>query len=66
MYAADSGNNNGGGLVGMLVSAAVKQVINSSTDAAHPIAGIASVRLLSAGQRTGILYGPRNPKYGTD
>ena len=63
---SEEGNNNGGGLVGMLITAAVKQVINSSTDAAHPIAGITSARLLSAGQRTGILYGPRNPKYGTD
>ena len=62
----DEGNNNSGGLVGMLITAAVKQVINSSTDAAHPIAGITSARLLSPGQRAGILYGPRNPKYGTD
>ena len=64
---SEEGNNNGGGgLIGALITAAVKQVINSSTDAAHPIAGIASARLLSAGQRTGILYGPRNPKYGSD
>lgn len=63
---SEEGNNNGGGLVGMLITAAVKQVINSSTDAAHPIAGIASARLLSAGQPTGILYGPRSPKYGSD
>ncbi|MEB0048107.1 MULTISPECIES: DUF799 domain-containing protein [unclassified Pseudomonas] len=64
---SEEGNNNGGGnLIGMLVVAAVKQVINSSTDAAHPIAGVASTRLLSAGQRAGLLYGPRSPKYGTD
>lgn len=63
---SEEGNNNGGGLVGMLITAAVKQVINSSTDAAHPIAGITSARLLSAGQRTGLLYGPRSPKYGSD
>ncbi|WP_019412029.1 DUF799 domain-containing protein [Pseudomonas psychrophila] len=63
---SEEGNNNGGGLVGMLITAAVKQVINSSTDAAHPIAGVASARLLSAGQPTGILYGPRSPKYGSD
>ena len=64
---SEEGNNaNAGGLVGMLITAAVKQVINSSTDAAHPIAGVASARLLSAGQRTGILYGPRSPKYGSD
>lgn len=63
---SEEGNNNSGGLVGMLITAAVKQVINSSTDAAHPIAGVASTRLLSAGQNAGILYGPRSPKYGSD
>ncbi|BCT34125.1 DUF799 domain-containing protein [Pseudomonas protegens] len=63
----NSGNSgNSGGLVGMLITAAVKQIINTSTDAGHPIAGITSQRLLSAGQRTGLLYGPRSPKYGTD
>jgi hypothetical protein len=64
---SDEGNNNsGGGLIGMLITAAVKQIINSATDAGHPIAGIASARLLSAGQPAGMLYGPRSPKYGTD
>ncbi len=63
---SEEGNSNAGGIVGMLITAAVKQVINSSTDAAHPIAGVASARLLSAGQRTGILYGPRSPKDGSD
>ncbi|ROL74293.1 hypothetical protein BLX41_16850 [Pseudomonas protegens] len=64
---SEEGNNgNNGGLVGMLITAAVKQIINTSTDAGHPIAGITSQRLLSAGQRTGLLYGPRSPKYGTD
>jgi len=64
---SDEGNNNsGGGLVGMLITAAVKQVINSSTDASHPIAGITSQRLLSAGHNAGLLYGPRSPKFGTD
>ena len=62
----EGGNNGGGGLVGMLITAAVKQVINSSTDAGHPIAGVTSARLLSAGQPAGLLYGPRSPKYGTD
>ncbi|RON50412.1 DUF799 domain-containing protein [Pseudomonas frederiksbergensis] len=62
----EGGNNSGGGLVGMLITAAVKQIINSSTDAGYPIAGVASNRLLSAGQPAGLLYGPRSPKYGTD
>jgi hypothetical protein len=63
---SDEGNNSGGGLIGMLITAAVKQIINSSTDAGHPIAGITSQRLLSAGQPAGLLYGPRSPRYGTD
>jgi hypothetical protein len=62
----EGNNNNGGGLIGMLITAAVKQIINSSTDAGHPIAGITSARLLSAGHPAGLLYGPRSPKYGTD
>ncbi|MEO4017551.1 MULTISPECIES: DUF799 domain-containing protein [Pseudomonas] len=62
----EGGNNGGGGLIGMLITAAVKQIINSSTDAGHPIAGVTSARLLSAGQPAGLLYGPRSPKYGTD
>ncbi|MBU6957933.1 DUF799 domain-containing protein [Pseudomonas sp. CVAP len=62
----EGGNNNSGGLVGLLITAAVKQVINSSTDAAHPIAGITSARLLSVGHPAGLLYGPRSPMYGTD
>lgn len=65
---SEEGNNNsGGGLVGMLITAAVKQIINSSMeDAAYPIAGITGQRLLSAGHPGGLLYGPRSPKYGTD
>jgi hypothetical protein len=64
---SEEGNNNsGGGLIGALITAAVKQVINSSTDAGYPIAGVTSARLLSAGQPAGLLYGPRSPKYGTD
>lgn len=62
----EGGNNGGGNLIGMLITAAVKQIINSATDAGHPIAGVTSARLLSAGQPAGLLYGPRSPKYGTD
>jgi len=64
---SEEGNNNGGGgLVGALITAAVKQIINSANDVSHPIAGITSQRLLSAGHPAGLLYGPRSPKYGTD
>ncbi|CAG9181633.1 DUF799 domain-containing protein [Cupriavidus respiraculi] len=62
----EGGNSGGGGLVGMLVAAAVKQIVNSAMDASHSVAGVASNRLLSAGQPGGILYGPRSPKYSTD
>jgi hypothetical protein len=60
---SEQNNNNGGGLIGALVAAAVKQIINTSTDAAYPIAGVASNRLLSAGSSNGILYGPRSVNY---
>ena len=62
----EGGNNQGGGLAGLLVAAIVKQVLNSVTDASHNVAGVASGRLLSAGMPNGILYGPRSPKYGKD
>ncbi|HEV7817082.1 MAG TPA: DUF799 domain-containing protein [Janthinobacterium sp.] len=59
----EGGNNSGGGLIGALVAAAVKQIINSSTDASHSVAGVASARLLSAGVANGVLYGPRSENY---
>lgn len=63
--ATDSGNS-GGGLVGMLITAAINQAVNHLTDASYPVAGTASARLLSAGTPGGILYGPRSPKYQAD
>lgn len=45
------------------MAAAVKQIINTSTDASHPIAGTANARLLSAGVPNGLLYGPRSERY---
>lgn len=61
---AEQANNSQGGLIGLLVKAVVEQIINSSTDRSHPMAGIASQRLLAAGRMNGILYGPRSPNYG--
>lgn len=55
-------NNNNGGLIGMLISAAIKQVMNSLSDATYPIAGQASAQLLWAGRSNGILHGPRAPQ----
>jgi hypothetical protein len=62
----DEGNSNAGGLIGALVAAAIKQVLNSVTEAGHTVAGVTSTRLLSAGRPGSILYGPRNPMYETD
>jgi hypothetical protein len=60
---AEQSNNAPGGLLGALVTAAVKQIINSSTDAAFPMAGLTSARLLSGGVNNGVPYGPRSDKY---
>lgn len=61
---SEEGKSNSGGLAGMLISALVNQVVNSVTDATHPVAGVATRRLLSAGHANGLLYGPRSPMYG--
>lgn len=62
----EGGNNSGGGLIGMLIMAAVKQIVNSVSNAGYQVAGTANARLLSPGRPNGMLYGPRSPKYGTD
>lgn len=56
-------NNNGGGILGILINAAVTQIAHSATDKAYDIAQVTSARLFSAGSG-GLLYGPRSPKYG--
>jgi len=62
---AEQGNG-GGNLAVMLVSAVVKQIINTTTDAAYNFAGIADSRLLGAPHYNGVLAGPRSPAYGKD
>ena len=57
------GDTASNGLVGMLVSAVVTQIVDTIADKSHEIAGVASVRLRSAGHANGILYGPRSPHY---
>lgn len=59
---AEGRNSSGGGLVGALIYAAVKQVISNIGDQGHPVARTASHRLLKAGPN-GLLYGPRSPFY---
>jgi hypothetical protein len=60
---AEQQNQNQGGLAGMLITAIVKQIVGTVTDQSHPMAGLASQRLLSAGSFHGLLYGPRSPRY---
>lgn len=60
---AEGDSNSGGGIVGLLVKAAIRQIMETMSGQGHLIAGRTSARLLSAGQPNGILYGPRSPKY---
>lgn len=59
-------DNNSGGLIGMLVKAVVRQIIETVSEQGHVIAGLTSSRLLSAGMPNGILFGPRSPQYQKD
>ncbi len=60
------GQNSGGGLVGILVTALVNQVLNTVGDRSFDVAGVAGQRLLSPGHPGALLRGPRSPQYGTD
>lgn len=60
------GQQNQNGLVGMLVSAVINQIVGTMSDASYKIAGITSQRLLWAGRPNGMLYGPRSPMYQKD
>ncbi|GJG93550.1 DUF799 domain-containing protein [Cupriavidus pauculus] len=62
----ESSGNAGGGLIGALIGAAIAQAMNHAFDATYKVAETASLRLLSAGQPNGLLYGPRSPKYQSD
>lgn len=61
---AEQSQQNQGGLVGLLVAAAVKQIIGTATDASFNFAGTAQARLLGAPRVNGVLPGPRSPLYG--
>ncbi len=63
---SEENNGNSGGIVGMLVEAAVTQIMETVLDTGFDIAGVASARLLSAGTPNGLLYGPRSPKHGKE
>lgn len=60
----EGNNSNTGGLLGVLLSAAITQISDSATDKAYDIAKITAVRMFTAGTYGKLLYGPRSPKYG--
>lgn len=60
------GQNNGGGLLGMLLTAAINQIVNTLSESSVQISEVANYRLLASGRRGGLLYGPRSPHYGSD
>lgn len=60
---AQSSGDGGAGLIGMLVSAVVSQIVDTLSDQSYKVAGATNAMLLSAGQPGGILYGPYSPKY---
>lgn len=61
---AEQNQGNSGGLAALLVTAIVKQIINTSTDAAYNYAVIANGRLLGGPRYNGVPPGPRSPNYG--
>lgn len=55
-------NAGSGNLLAAVVAAALTQVINASTDAAHKLSGQANVILFNTKDQ-GLLYGPYHPEY---
>jgi hypothetical protein len=63
--ATQSSGDSGGGIVGMLVTAAVAQIVESSTDSAHELAFQAN-RQMIFNSDSGLLLGPYHPGYEAD
>ncbi|MBN3079163.1 DUF799 domain-containing protein [Pectobacterium polaris] len=59
-------SNANGGIIGILVQAAVNQIADTISDKGHDVAGVTSARLLAAGHSRGMLYGPRSLQYGKE
>lgn len=61
---AEQQQQSSGGLVGLLVTALVNQIVGTASDAAFNFAGLANQRMLGAPRYNGVLPGPRSPLYG--
>ncbi|NIF84125.1 hypothetical protein F3J24_11510 [Comamonas sp. Tr-654] len=57
------GQNSGGGLAGMLITALLNQIVDTVSDRSVQISAIASQRLISPAMPRGLLAGPRSPSY---
>lgn len=57
------GSNSSGGVLGALVGAAMSQVLNSTRDAAHPVARQVNLQMVGA-EGHGLPYGPYSPYAG--
>jgi hypothetical protein len=62
---AQQNSGGSGNIIADLISAAISQAINSSTDAAHPVSRIANANLFYTKDH-GLLYGPYHPKYQSE
>jgi len=63
--AAEGSGDGGGSLLGMVVAAAIDQVVDSATDRTHGLSSLAnSVMVFSSNK--GLPYGPYNPESTTD
>ncbi|MDR0227154.1 MAG: DUF799 domain-containing protein [Burkholderiaceae bacterium] len=58
------GQNSGGGLLGMLVTALVNQILETVSERSVQMASLANHRMLSPASLRGLLPGPRSPDYG--
>jgi hypothetical protein len=56
-----SSGDSGGGVIGALITAAVTQIVNSSTDPAHDVSSMANFQLFTLKDH-GLLHGPYFPK----
>jgi hypothetical protein len=64
-YAFQGSGDSGGGLIGMMVTAAVTQVFASTGDSAHDLASTANAQMIS-NPDNGLLLGPYSPGYEAD
>lgn len=63
--AAEGSGDGGGGLIGMVVAAAVDQVVDSLTDRTQGLSSMANSTMVF-NSNTGLPYGPYNPAFETD